>query len=601
MYPVKTNNLKINFNYQKIDEDFDIFEVSTTKDKFDKGIYLFDETSSFNNIYSVVFTWGKSFYVLMKKDFNNLKVINQLTDKDESLSIKRFSSQNIFKNVLFQLFLNSLSHKELKKDRLLNLTGQFYYYDTSLFENKKNIYKISALKISIDSNMNLALEARTFTSLKMKKSLNFKPGLNNYEKEKEIVKLPKYTFGLNNTLRRIRPNEKIDEKDTYVIRQTNKHKSNICFLDVSTSKNFYKSKIGILSIIFDRLNFEFKNYFIFKLHEINEYQRIATFNSEYSAKKQNLELLKNQIEEMNVAVIDRVENEDSKILIEKIKEAFINKFNKEISVRKNLNKRGINIIIIRDKKIYEVENSPDPYLKDKNNESIIQHITTDNNSDVESFVNTIVQELFIKKDLKNKKIQLFDWKKLNFEKDLVFGLNVGNSKDPKYLFMNVTRDGYISFSEEKLNVFNYNKFNIYENIVKMHKNLEGLLEIDDDILIIEKTKQFTIPDFLTIREELEKGRKYVKSKKYLDPVYSSSLNINSYKFEDAIYYFVGLLGNPHYKFSKAISIRKVTSFKGKEINFERMLEMMNVLFVKNNELTVIPFPFKYLREYAKTI
>ena len=170
MYPVKTNNLKINFNYQKIDEDFDIFEVSTTKDKFDKGIYLFDETSSFNNIYSVVFTWGKSFYVLMKKDFNNLKVINQLTDKDESLSIKRFSSQNIFKNVLFQLFLNSLSHKELKKDRLLNLTGQFYYYDTSLFENKKNIYKISALKISIDSNMNLALEARTFTSLKMKKS-----------------------------------------------------------------------------------------------------------------------------------------------------------------------------------------------------------------------------------------------------------------------------------------------------------------------------------------------------------------------------------------------------------------------------------------------
>lgn len=34
-------------------------------------------------------------------------------------------------------------------------------------------------------------------------------------------------------------------------------------------------------------------------------------------------------------------------------------------------------------------------------------------------------------------------------------------------------------------------------------------------------------------------------------------------------------------------------------NFEKLLPLMNVTFVHNGQLTIVPFPFKYLREYVK--
>ena len=36
-----------------------------------------------------------------------------------------------------------------------------------------------------------------------------------------------------------------------------------------------------------------------------------------------------------------------------------------------------------------------------------------------------------------------------------------------------------------------------------------------------------------------------------------------------------------------------------EIAFDELLPLMDVEFVRNDQLTVIPFPFKYLREYQK--
>ena len=52
---------------------------------------------------------------------------------------------------------------------------------------------------------------------------------------------------------------------------------------------------------------------------------------------------------------------------------------------------------------------------------------------------------------------------------------------------------------------------------------------------------------------------------------------------------------------RACVIRSIEGYDGANVRFEEMLPMMNVTFVHNGQLTVMPFPFKYLREYVNSI
>jgi hypothetical protein len=50
-------------------------------------------------------------------------------------------------------------------------------------------------------------------------------------------------------------------------------------------------------------------------------------------------------------------------------------------------------------------------------------------------------------------------------------------------------------------------------------------------------------------------------------------------------------------FNRAATIRKVVASEGSTLFFNELLPLMNVDFVRNEELTVLPFPFKYIREF----
>lgn len=53
------------------------------------------------------------------------------------------------------------------------------------------------------------------------------------------------------------------------------------------------------------------------------------------------------------------------------------------------------------------------------------------------------------------------------------------------------------------------------------------------------------------------------------------------------------------KISDACLIRKVQSYEDSPLFFDELLPLMDVVFVRNGQLTVIPFPHKYLREWIK--
>ena len=74
-------------------------------------------------------------------------------------------------------------------------------------------------------------------------------------------------------------------------------------------------------------------------------------------------------------------------------------------------------------------------------------------------------------------------------------------------------------------------------------------------------------------------------------------NDNDYDDGHTFVYYVGAKSK-RISYPNACCIRKVVSL-GDKLEYEEMLPLMAVEFVRNNQYTVLPFPYKYLREYIE--
>ena len=94
----------------------------------------------------------------------------------------------------------------------------------------------------------------------------------------------------------------------------------------------------------------------------------------------------------------------------------------------------------------------------------------------------------------------------------------------------------------------------------------------------------------------------MRSKEKRDELLSSCLDIKMFSDGASEYYFVGTIGNGmRWLINRAATIRKIEPFEDSTPMFEKLLPLMNVTFVHNGQLTILPFPFKYLREYANRL
>ena len=85
-------------------------------------------------------------------------------------------------------------------------------------------------------------------------------------------------------------------------------------------------------------------------------------------------------------------------------------------------------------------------------------------------------------------------------------------------------------------------------------------------------------------------------------ILNSNLDINYYQAsQNILHYFVGTKGKGiQSQIPRASLVRMIKPINKSTIFFEKLLPLMNVDFVKNGDLTVRPFPFKYLQEWIKT-
>lgn len=192
------------------------------------------------------------------------------------------------------------------------------------------------------------------------------------------------------------------------------------------------------------------------------------------------------------------------------------------------------------------------------------------------------------------------------KENIDFVIETADEQSTKYIFMTVHPDGTFNISEQTLNLFEVDKYDqcieIFENAKINSEKVYGIIrEASGNINIIKDTGWFTIPEINSIKDELADGNTKLRGKEKRDELISSCLDIKMFNDGVSEYYFVGTIGNGmRWLINRAANIRKIEPFEDSNLMFEKLLPLMNVTFVRNGQLTITSFPFKYLREYIKT-
>jgi hypothetical protein len=710
---ILTNRLKINFNIDAIKEDFVFIRLERkSKDQKDKWYgrkeldHLFGK--DFNAV-SILFQYGSFAFAMFKKPVDVYQVINHIRRNEQfqnnivvevvPLAVLDVKKDCICEAWLAQILLNSLSASRSRflQYQYCNLTGSLLLVRD--FDGKNKDF-LDVAKITITSDFLLRVEiVRYRTRISIVSELK---KVNKTGDKKRITELqnalnkPNYQFEPSNASLRIHlPSDgKIDSKSIYIECGIKGKKASMQFLEFGSSNDFYKSRAGILHDVKTNSEKYLSKYmtvhFSSREYEIDDTHTINNILMNKSHKIQPL------IADQKIHIVDRVNNEESRELIDTLQGLFYNNYiNNEdvITVGKIENSNAFNLRIIHDKSYYTQHDIKDEY-KPSDSKTQRQNITIESNRYLSiAAVKTTIKELIIKREIVNGKLNLFDWSQLKYEKSWKFGFAVDNKESKeieKFIFMNIEPDGSFSFCEiDRSLLGGYQQYHAcIEEIEKAKKDedktrlkLEGLVVSEDgDVNLLFRTNEMAVPNLPEIAkimnevetplpkdkntgntladlidkfamqsmskdsdklsllidelkelgdEEINKNsfnkminattgknstvtkelRNYFltehnirlifsKDKDYREELFDAALDIKYFgTSEIEAHYFVGQRDINKYSFKDACYFRKIVAVNGSKLIFKELLPTMDVDFVRTGESTVIPFPFKYIREY----
>lgn len=596
---IKVNELKYNIDRDALSRIYDFFTIETSEKYIKQGSYILDASSLCNDIKSIKFETGQKVLFMMKKDSENRKKIKtlfkEISDGDNYF-FQQTKIDEIADYLLIQLLLNALGSYESDFLKFNNLTGHLYCFHPNWIKRGKEkndsvIWKVPCLEIAVTKDLCINLLVRTFTSSRLRNKITFK--------KRKYEEYPKYVFAANNTLcRRLED----DNTDCFIMRQVDGVKSEITFLNIQCKEKFDQSKIGVLNNVIQFFNEKYQG-----MCNIGFAEKQVEHRLDYSKalQKENIKRIKEILSQKEIHIVDKVGDNYSPEFCKDIKKLLSEKYDVEATVGKKINKDGLNILVIHNAEYYEGVEDP----HDKIYEGIaVQHVTLEDFAGNSEFaISTIVHEIIIKEDLKDNKISLFDWSQTGIEEPVSFGIETQINEVNRYFFMKVASDGSFEIKEQEFTLFDMNEYteliDVFENAKTNSEIVRGVIRFEDgNIAAIKDTGLFTLPEMDSINKLLTNGDNMLRGKERREELLSSCLDIKTYKEKDADFYFVGTIGDGmRPSIQRASVIRKIEGINVSRICFDKFLPLMNVSFVINGQLTVIPFPFKYLREYVVLI
>lgn len=634
-----TNKIKYNFyKVDKINADFDFYKFENAKGYFDSN---FLKKNKKVDILSVVYTYGRAWYMMVRKDTNILEIQNNL-DKDIKCE-KILYEQLPYENIKYQILLNYIP-KISKNSDVSNALGKLYYF---IKEDGKHIRLIN---FEINYQKILIFKITTFY-----------PMNKDYEKAKSIIFFHQIT-------------KKVLDKDGDGMRKYSEKSfknASVNFLSIENLEKFKKSKCYYIKRLFDDIKKYLGDYLDFEFlpylneqnknldKEFNDYEKIKNYKHKNESIK---ELFKGYR-----LIINNLEDEAGKSLEFKLKESLSSLFNPSANKILNLN-------IVYSKDYYKDNDLPDKYKASVNTQHIcIDEISINNQQEYDKTLDKITQELLIRKDLVEKRISLINYKEeQNIEIIYIY------KQDKKYEFfsMYIYKNSKFDF----LATDNYTKDVLIDFIklkIKYPDELKLAIKIGNKLSLISRTELKILPDVRSIYEKLEEDTRYIgktqlervfheleekeklldwledqkyeisikdirkgikktlglthkhNSKEYknieevfakydiaLEPhlrdnsskdFYNGHNHFFTFMLDDILYYSVGNSDNLDSTFSNAANCYRLDgicsngSLLGalEPIDIDMIAKMCSINYVKSNQNSVLPWAAKYLREYLR--
>ncbi|WP_452218393.1 hypothetical protein [Lacinutrix undariae] len=661
MKNIKTNKLSIDINHEQILNDFSIIKFSTSEKYIKYGALFLDEINLETNAKSIAFEQGNSFYALYEKiEISKLDLSKKLQSlkHSDSLTYKLIDNKKelleIPKHLLSQLLINSISTPKHKRLSFNNLTGKLYLFNPNHFQisktrDKELIFKIVGLEFKINNEISLELNVKTFSNVLLSKKMDFS--------KKKFKEFPKYTFIYStNSLKRILSSDSSNENQ-FILKQTSKNgileKNNITFLDFKNLENFKISKIGFLKDILLTIEQKLSKYLTISFLS-NKSENIERFKSKFKIEDQKL----------NLTLIDLSDTEDSIDIINEL-QSEIKNISPLSSVKIALkeNKNGSNIKLINNKNHYKKYNLKDPYKSSiKTQHLTLQDFKLSSKASIKAILKELIlKNDILNKKVSIIDWESFnftnDWifgskledifyfiiikpnGSLSFEKFIPDLFSQNEFNDLCAIFDNdVNTEFIVKDNQGNLNCIKKTKnytipeFDIIYNTLYQESEPIELTKKEADKYIREciedKSKLNIVLTNLNAINEWNKQsllncfsnrndkkifvdfvesktgeilKSYLRDKTRYE-ILDSQLDIHQFRENDRFYYFVGVKGaGIQQHISRASVIREIEIINNSEFLFDKLLPLMNVDFVKNGELTVLPFPLKYLREWIKSI
>lgn len=617
------------FNFDKIRETYEFYLIKNEDPKkkdFKPESNLFDDALVNKNVLAIQYTGGPAFILMMKADKRNeeylMSLIRRYNEEYEGyLSKERLSIPfSSYPHSMILTMFNALG-KSKKHEEISNLGGKLYYF------TKKTKRQIFCIELKIDKDYVIKLNHVTFTSI---------------EKDNSYGKT-QYVLQTNNTMRKRTKDDKIGP--FYTMSQFKDTKEETKFLDVNPM-NFGRTKMGVFSHLIEKFNKEYEGLVKLVVKRENDWQKLE-INASAAKKRDHLRFIKKVLNGKTIRIVNTITDSDYKEtttlftenLKTKIEELFTSKkflkddreLNFKVKIVNKENKNDLNIRLIHDSEYYETHELKDQYKKSGN--TVIQNVTLEGFSEDKKLIEVkeaaipgVINDLIVKSNLPKSneiqgKISIFDWESLGYKNDWTFcyceeewhdnGPNAKKTKTDHFFFMKINPDGSFLIGEKTKDLFNQEEFNVLEKIFernnmslpkesrnKSTEKYKGLVMNDQgQINIIQDTPFIMYPDWEKINEGLKAGIQ-MRNKELRDTYFKGCLDIYYKENEDVAYYSVNQIGaGMNTDVGRAANIRKVIPYGTDPIFFYKLLETMNVTFVRNGQLTVLPFPFKYLREY----
>ena len=504
---ILSNKLEMEFHRENIDKDFDIYVVSKEKGHHFKSNILDKALVEFK-AKSVVYTRGTSWYVLFgKNELDSIKFKKLLEDEEPECIINKIDimqEKSIYPNVLAQLLFNTLAAPARKDLTFNNVTGKLYYFRDAFMKRKgKTFY---ALEVKLSFQRFLALKVKTFSCIKYVR----------YKKNDA-----KYLFDeKSGRFRKQLRNDKVDDSKLYVEKAFNpEKKNNVHFLDFDSYEKFCNSKVGVYVEFMEDVQEVLSDYITVKFGGYEEYYN-------YSIADDNFE---NQdygklLREKGVCIIDEVNDEKSKQLLEQIRYEL--ETEKDYQVQSFCNcviNRAYVIRIIHEEEYYKKQGIYDPH-EDADKYGIVQHMTIEKYKPGEilgSALKKVVQELLIKKDIMEGKFSTVNWdvtdQDLKFVKGESYWVEEGNKKEKYYRYCRIKVQPEGTFTIDKYNSYDFTEdeeWNLIDETYKKYdqdwkdRDVEGIVYYDcQNMNVIMRTEQTTLPNLFKVSAALKLSNK----------------------------------------------------------------------------------------------